>query len=315
MTIKLFIPILLCLNILLADEELSDLPTYQIATGVSGNLYAIGSDTMVEVMTYWAEAFRAQYPDVSITLDEKGSNTAPPALLSGESNLAPMSRPMTAGEISAFTSRYGYPPTEVIVAIDALSVFVHRENPLQGLTLQQVERLFSAIPRSAQQRLTSWDQLPTSKLERAAIKLYGRNPLSGTYSYFKKNVLHGDDFAPELQELPTSKELIDSIATDTFGIAYCGISYQNSGVRTVPIGATDNNYYPPTVENCLNDKYPIARKLYIYINKSPHVALPSAIREFLRFALSRSGQEVVISSGLSSLPLKHVTASLQLLGP
>ncbi len=306
----------------LCGGDADALPDYQIARGVDGALVAVGSDTMLELMTNWAEGFRAQYPAVRITLDEKGSNTAPPALIAGTSQLAPMSRPMKPDEIAAFTTRFGYPPTEVVVAIDGLAIFVHRDNPLPGLTLRQLAAVFAAGAAgpaggasAGAAPTTRWKELGLADRADAPITLYGRNPLSGTYTFFRQHVLAGGDFAPSLHELPSSSALITSVAIDPNGIAYCGVGYATSGVRIVPVGVRAGAYFPPSLAHCLDGSYPIARRLYIYINRPPAGALAPAVREFLRFALSKAGQEVVEMGGFYNVPPELVATALRLLAP
>jgi phosphate transport system substrate-binding protein len=299
----------------LCAGEVDTLPVYQITSGVSGTLVAVGSDTMLDLMNNWTEGFRAQYPAVQVTLEEKGSNTAPPALIDGRSQLAPMSRPMKPDEISAFAARFGYPPTEMVVAIDGLAIFVHRDNPLTGLTLGQLATVFSGQAGPGATRTTLWKELGVADRMDAPITLYGRNPLSGTYTFFRQHVLGGGDFAPALHELPSSSALITSVAIDPSGIAYCGVGYATSGVRIVPVGVREGAYFPPSLAHCLDGSYPIARRLYIYINRPPSGVLAPVVREFLRFALSKAGQEVVEMGGFYSVPADLVATSLRLLSP
>lgn len=295
--------------------EEADLPVYRIVPEIAGEITAIGSDTMVELMTYWSEGLCAQYPKVIITVDQKGSNTAPPALLDGSAQLGPMSRPMNADEISVFTKRYGYPPTEFVVAIDALAIFVHRDNPVAGFSLTQVKTIFGTEDAPGKMRLTTWADVGSSLLGTRAINTYGRNGLSGTQVFFRQHVLGGADFAPGLQEKPTSNALIQVVASDPQAVAYCGASYATAGVRVVPVARDGGRYILPSPETCISGTYPIARKLYIYVNKPPGRELPIVVREFLRFVLSRTGQEVVRIEGFYSLPLEQVQAMLRQLDP
>ena len=122
------------------------LPTYEKASGVSGNLSSVGSDTLANMMTLWAEEFKQMYPNVNIQIQAAGSSTAPPALTEGTSQFGPMSRKMKPNEEEAFEKHYGYKPTAVRVAIDALAVFVHKDNPIKGLTVEQVDGIFSSTP-------------------------------------------------------------------------------------------------------------------------------------------------------------------------
>ena len=201
------------------------------------------------------------------------------------------------------------------MAIDGLAIFVHRDNPLPGLTLAQLAQVFAAGAATGAPATTRWKELGVADRGDAPIMLYGRNPLSGTYTFFRQHVLGNGDFAPSLHELPSSSALITSVAIDPDGIAYCGVGYATSGVRIVPVGVREGAYFPPSLANCLDGSYPIARKLYIYINRPPSGALAPAVREFLRFALSKAGQEVVEMGGFYHVPAGLVATSLRLLSP
>ena len=113
------------------------IPDYKTTSGVSGNIKSVGSDTIINLMTRWAEGFKKDYPAITIEIEGKGSATAPPALIEGTAQIGPMSRPMKHEELAAFEKKYGYKPTEIKVAIDALAVFVHKDNPIKGITLKQ----------------------------------------------------------------------------------------------------------------------------------------------------------------------------------
>ena len=136
------------------------LPNYERASGISGNLTSVGSDTLANLMTLWGEEFKKNYPNVNIQVQAAGSSTAPPALAEGTSNMGPMSRMMKDSEIQAFEERHGYRPTAVPVAIDALAVYVHKDNPIKGLTIEQVDAIFSSTRRCGTGAdITRWGDL------------------------------------------------------------------------------------------------------------------------------------------------------------
>lgn len=277
------------------------LPEYQTASGVSGNLDSVGSDTLNNLMTYWAEGFRAVYPNVNIQIDGKGSTTAPPALIEGTAQLGPMSRAMKPTEIDAFEKKYGYKPTEIKVAIDALAVFVHKDNPVKGLTLQQVDSVFSSTFKRGAKSISDWgDVMPEWKGK--AISIFGRNSASGTYGFFKEIALNKGDFKTTVKEQPGSSAVVQGIATDLYAIGYSGIGYATSGVRAVPLGEKADAMYEANMENCLSGKYPLARFLYVYVNKTPGKPLNTLTLEFVKFVLSKAGQEIVVKDGYFPLP-------------
>lgn len=276
-----------------------NLPAYRAASGVSGSLTSIGSDTLNNLMTLWAEGFRTFYPNVSIQVQGAGSGTAPPALVQGTSQFGPMSRPMRGTEIQNFEARFGYPPLPIRGAIDALGVFVHRDNPLQCVTLQQVDAIYSSTRRGGgNAAINTWGQLGlTGEWANRPIALYGRNSASGTYGYFKDVALFGGDYRPEVREQPGSSTVIQGVASDTAGIGYSGVGYATADVRALQIRGQDGNCYGPTGEAAAAGDYAIARFLYIYVNRNPNQQLEPLRGEFIRFVYSREGQQAVMRAG------------------
>ncbi len=275
------------------------LPRYTAVSGVSGNLNSIGSDTLNNLMTLWAEGFRAVYPNVNIQIEGKGSSTAPVALIEGTAQIGPMSREMKGTEIDAFERRYGYKPTMVRVAIDALAVYVHKESPLNAISLAQIDSIFSSTNRLGGTPLATWGDLGiTGELAPRALSLFGRNSASGTYGFFKDTALGGGDFSPRVKEQPGSSAVVQGVATDLAAMGYSGIGYRTSGVKPLLIAQeTGDPAYEATPENCLNGDYPLARFLFVYINHDPTKPLDRLTHEFLRFVLARQGQDVVAKDG------------------
>jgi phosphate transport system substrate-binding protein len=304
---------LLALNSQAADVD-AGIADYERTSGVSGNLSSVGSDTLANLMTLWAEDFKRLYPNVNIQIQAAGSSTAPPALTERTSNFGPMSREMKDNEIEAFESRFGYKPTAVPVAIDALAVYVHKDNPISGMTLAQVDAVFSSNQRCGYSgSIDNWGQLAMrGPWERRDIQLFGRNSVSGTYGYFKDSALCGGDFKSNVNEQPGSASVVQSVSTSINGIGYSGIGYRTSSVRSVPIARdADEEYFDATPENSVAGNYPLARFLYVYVNKAPNTPLPPLEREFLKLVMSRQGQEIVLKDGYIPLPARVVEATLQ----
>lgn len=283
------------------------LPAYQKASGVSGNFTSVGSDTLNNLMTLWAEEYKRFYPNVNIQIQGAGSSTAPPALIEGAANFGPMSRAMNAKEIEAFERKFGYKPTAVPVAIDALAVYVNKDNPIKGLSIQQVDAIFSATRRcGAKVEVGKWGQvgLPGDWTNRD-IAIYGRNSVSGTYGYFKEVALCKGDFKSTVAEQPGSASVVQSVTTGLNAIGYSGIGYLTSGVRALPLGAKDSaKYVTAEPQNALNGTYPLARVLYVYVNKRPNQPLSPLEREFFTMVLSKEGQTVVVRDGFVPVPAK-----------
>jgi phosphate transport system substrate-binding protein len=295
----------------------SDLPEYQVASGVSGNLSSVGSDTLANLMTLWAEEFKRAYPNVNIQIQAAGSSTAPPALTEATSNLGPMSRKMKDKEVEAFENRYGYKPTAVPVAIDALAVYVHKDNPIAGMSIADVDAVFSSTRKcGGDSNISTWGEAGLSGAwARRDIQMFGRNSVSGTYGYFKGAALCKGDFKNTVNEQPGSASVVQSVSTSLNGIGYSGIGYRTASVRAVPLSRKGGgDFVDATPGNAVAGKYPLARFLYVYVNKAPNKPLLPLEREFLTLVLSRAGQEVVVKDGYIPLPASVAQRTLEALG-
>ncbi len=291
----------------------ADVPTYAKASGVSGNLSSVGSDTLANLMTLWAEEFKRVYPNVNVQIQAAGSSTAPPALTESTSNLGPMSRKMKDKEVDAFEKKYGYKPVAIPVAIDALAVFVHKDNPIKGLTIPQVDAIMSSTRRCGHETdISTWgDAGLTGDWTAKPIQLYGRNSVSGTYGYFKKKGLCKGDFKNNVNEQPGSASVVQSITSSLNGIGYSGIGYKTSSVKAVPLAKeAGGDFIEASPANAVAGTYPLARFLYVYVNKKPNKALAPLEQEFMKLVLSQSGQEVVIKDGYIPLPAAVVKKAL-----
>lgn len=287
--------------------------TYAKVGGVSGNLNSIGSDTLNNLMTLWAEGFKKEYPNVRIQIEGKGSSTAPPALISGTAQIGPMSREMKPSERDEFEKKFGYPPTKVRVAIDALAVYVNKDNPLAELTMAQVDALFSkGRACGAPQNLSTWGQLGlTGAWAARPVSLYGRNSASGTYGFFKEVALCNGDFKDTVKEQPGSASVVQGVAEDLAGIGYSGIGYRTSGVKALALAKREGDAYVDTdAANVYAGTYPLARFLYLYVNKAPNKPADPLVREFLAYVLSQQGQTVVVKDGYLPLTPKMVEQEL-----
>lgn len=291
-----------------------NLPTYTKVGGVSGSLSSVGSDTLANLMTLWAEEFKKQYPNVAVQIQAAGSSTAPPALTEGTSNFGPMSRPMKDQEIEAFEKKYGYKPTAIPVAIDALAVFVNKDNPIKGMTMEQVDAVFSSTRTCGGAKdITKWGDLGlTGPWENRDIQLFGRNSVSGTYGYFKEHALCKGDFKSNVNEQPGSASVVQSVAASLNAIGYSGIGYTTSSVRAVPLAKkAGGEFVEATTENALTGAYPLSRALLVYVNKAPGKALAPLEREFVKMILSKQGQEIVVKDGYIPLPASMAQKTLE----
>lgn len=296
-----------------AVEELQD---YTKTSGVAGSLLSVGSDTLAGMTTLWVEEFQTLYPNVDSQVQASGSATAPPALTEGTAQFGPMSRPMRMREIEAFERAYGYKPTELRVAIDAIGVFVHRDNPIEGLNFSQLDSIFSETLRcGATKSSNTWQDLGLSyDWAKRGIQMFGRNSVSGTYGYFKQNALCGGDFKRNVNEQPGSASVVQSVASSINTIGYSGVGYQVSGVKLLPIAKSGSDYVMPTHENILSGQYPLSRYLFVYVNKNPLRDLTPIQREFIRFIFSKQGQSLVAKDGYVPISAEIASQELQKVG-
>ncbi len=301
--IKMFSMLMLALGVsasVAASQLDPNLPVYEKISGVSGKLTSVGSDTLANLMTLWAEEYKKLYPSVSIQIQAAGSSTAPPALTESTSNFGPMSRKMKSTELVAFEKKHGYKPVAIPVAIDAIAVYVHKDNPIKSMTLPQVDAVFSSTRKCGHSaNINTWGQLGlTGFWTKKGVQVYGRNSVSGTYGYFKKVALCKGDYKKTVNEQPGSAAVVQSVSVSLDGIGYSGIGYRTASVRTVPIAKkTGGIAYNASPENALSGQYPISRFLYIYVNKKPNSELPPLEKQFMKMVLSKVGQEVVVKDG------------------
>jgi phosphate transport system substrate-binding protein len=295
---------------LMVDKKL---PAYKATSGVSGNVKSVGSDTLNNLMTLWAEGFRRSYPDVKIEIEGKGSSTAPPALIAGTSNFGPMSRAMKSKEMDAFEKKFGYKPGRIRVAVDALAVFTNKDNPLKCLSLPQVDAIFSKTRKGGMKTdITTWGDVGLKSMWASKpISVYGRNSASGTYGYFKKVALYKGDYKDSVKEQPGSSAVVQGVASDKFAIGYSGIGYKTADVIALPVSKkTGGKCYGPEAKNAYSGNYPIARFLYIYVNKNPNQALDPLRAQFVKYIFSKEGQQAVIKAGF--FPVNAAIAKLDL---
>ena len=291
------------------------LPVYKATSGVSGNVKSVGSDTLNNLMTLWAEGFRRSYPDVKIEIEGKGSSTAPPALIAGTSNFGPMSRAMKSKEVDAFEKKFGYKPGRIRVAVDALALFTNKDNPLKCMSLPQVDAIFSKTRKGGMRSdIGTWGDVGLKGMWASKpVSVYGRNSASGTYGYFKKVALYKGDSKDSVKEQPGSSAVVQGVASDKFAIGYSGIGYKTADVIALPISKkTGGKCYGPEAANAYSGNYPIARFLYVYVNKNPNQPLDPLRAQFVKYIFSKAGQQAVIKAGF--FPVNAAIAKLDLSG-
>lgn len=296
------------------NEVDSRIPKYKKVSGISGNANSIGSDTMNNLMTLWLEGFRKYYPLVNIQIEGKGSSTAPPALIEGAAQFGPMSRAMKAKEVDAFEKKYGFKPTQIRTALDALAIFVHKDNPLDCLSLDQADAIFSKNrKRGYPNNIITWGELGLKgSWATQPIRIFGRNSASGTYGFFKDHVLKKGDYKDSVKEQPGSASVVQGITEDKYAIGYSGIGYQTSGVKVLSLSETKGGEcFDGSYDNVIQNKYPLSRYLFLYIVNSPHQSLDPLVKEFIKYVLSYEGQEIVVKDGYLPLTYEVVMQELK----
>ncbi|MEW6536773.1 MAG: phosphate ABC transporter substrate-binding protein PstS family protein [Candidatus Auribacterota bacterium] len=294
-----------------------ELPEYKPVSGVSGTLKSVGSDTLNNLMTLWSEGFKKIYPNVQIEIEGKGSSTAPPALIEGTSNLGPMSRTMKDKEIDEFEQKFGYKPTSLPTSIDMLAVYVNKDNPIDGMTMPQVDAIFSKSRKLGYaQDITNWGQLGLAEqFANLPISMYGRNAASGTYGYFKEHTLGKGDYKDSVKEQPGSSAVVQGVASDLGGIGYSGIGYKTADVKAIALAVDENSeMIPATPEYAYSGDYPLSRFLYIYVNYKPGSEIDPLRREFIKYIFSQQGQSDVVKDGYFPVPADMARQALESVG-
>ena len=291
----------------------AEIAAYKPVQGITGNLNSVGSDTLSNLMTAWTESFKGLYPSVRVQVESKGSGTAPAALIGGVAQLGPMSRAMKPSEIDDFEGKFGYPPLQIRVAVDALAIYVNKDNPIEKLTLAQADAIFGKQRKAgfAKDVITWGDLGLTGDWAGKPVSTYGRNSASGTYGFFKEIVLQNGDYKNSVKEQPGSSSVVLGVTEDKGGIGYSGAGYRTSGVKAVPLAKNEQSEAAGvSAASVYGGKYPLTRYLYVYVNKAPNKPLDPLVKQFLTYVLSQEGQQGVVKDQYFPLTTKTVTEEL-----
>jgi len=294
----------------------ANLPKYKPAAGLSGQIKSVGSDSMNSLMTQWTEKFKEYYKGVRTEVEGQGSSKAMPALIEGAASFGPMSRDAKANEIADFEKKYGYKPVLLPTSIDLLAVYVNRDNPLQSLSMEQVDAIFSSTRKLGGDSIDNWGQVSLKgDYEKEAIALFGRNAASGTYGFFKEKAMGNGDFRDRVNEQPGSTAVIASVGENRFAMGYSGIGYKTEAVK--PLALSPKKGEPaiePSEENAYNGKYPLGRFLYLAVNYKPTSKMEPLRKEFIKFVFSREGQEIAVKDGYFPVDAKTAAKAMKLVG-
>lgn len=278
---------------------------------LNGKLHSVGADTM-DVMTFgWIQLYRRIHPQVEVTMEARSSLTAAPALTNGLAHLAPIAREFLPSELEMFRKRHGYDPLLIRVAggsfatnnrSHAVAVYVHRENPLRHLTLAQLDAVFSTTRRRGYPRdIAVWGDLGLGgEWTYRPITIYSMRRPNGIVNFFQLRVLQGGEFKSAIHERGNTSDklalaaVVESIANDPGAIGFASFGHGEGGVRALALSEDGNTpAISGTPESVADHTYPLARWVYIAINKPPGLPVAPTVKEFLQLVLSSEGQKVV----------------------
>lgn len=289
----------------------SEVPSYVSPGPVSGELTISAPETMTPLVRAWVEDVVLHHPSLNIiTMTREESDTSLAALLEHRSEIAAMPRRITVNEIAEFVREYGYEPTEVPVASDALAIFVHKDNPVTGLSLDELDAMFCRERRRGLKHpINSWGLVGVmDEWFETPVRLHGRNGKSGPSYFFREEVCKGGTFHPRLTDAHGLASVIEEVERDPNGIGFSAIAYRTSLVKAVPIASVKGGrYVEPSVRTAMDGSYPLRRNLYLYVAKPPKADAATATVEFIRYVLSRQGQTQALDFGYLPLSSAQIT--------
>lgn len=316
------------------EHDLDADPT--IPTWVPGHLdiaprqefHIIGSDTMDEITLEWVKMFRKAYPHLSVTMEARASGTGYRGLVDGESQVATVARELLPPEAEAFVKKFGYEATAFRVATGSLGslgktaasvILVDRDNPIEGLTMAELDAIYSTSRRRGHNDIRTWGDLGLGgKWNAKPIRLYGLEPPNGIEAYFQEIVLLGGEYKNNIAFVHSEGDThaftvaAQDMARNPGGLTYAMLANLTPNVRPLPLAENAGEpFVAPTVESVYRHTYPLSRFIYIYVNKAPDKPLDPAIKEFLKVVLSYQGQSAVAREGVF-MPLQSTVVREEL---
>lgn len=294
-----------------------NLPVYRPVSSLKGDLKLVGSNTMSHVASVWADSFRQFYPEVKITIDINGSREAVSSVKNGTAHMGLLSRGISPSEVADFQQGFGHEPKVLTPCLERIAIYVHKDNPIRGLTLKQVDAIFSSsCKRGETAPIRTWGQLgfPGDWKNQPVIAI-GRSTDTGSQLFFQEAVLLGGEFRADLQDQPDNLGLTRAISSDPRGVGFAGISYDTPEIRAVPLGVQAEGPFV-AVDSAEADagQYPLVRPLQLVVKHDPAKPLPAIEQEFLKYVFSRLGQEDVIKAGFQTIPSAPAHIALDSVG-
>ena len=300
---------------LAVDPAIASWKPAELTVAPEEELHLVGADVMDEITLGWVRLFRKAYPRLSVTMEARASGTGGPALTDGRAELAPVGRELLPAEERAFVEKFGYKPLAIKVATGSVGslgktatsvIFVDKDNPLQGLTMAQLDAIYSKTRLRGHADIRTWGDVGL-KGDWAArpIHLYGLKPVNGIEQFLKQRLLLGGDYRDGIEFVKGKgfthafTVAAEDMAHKPGGLTYALLSNVTSNVKVLPIAEKEGTpFLAPTVENVYSHAYPLSRFVYIFVNRPPGKALEPKVKEFLQLVLSREGQDIVAREGV-----------------
>ncbi len=294
-----------------------NLPIYHPLAKLDGELKLGGSNTLSHVAAAWSDSFEQFYPNVKISIDITGSRKAVAALKNGETNMGLLSRTIQQKEVAEFHQQHGYAPTVLTPCLERTAIFVHKDNPIQGLTFAQIDAIYSnQRNRGASKPIRNWGQLGVQgALASQPIAAHGRSHDTGSQVFFQEAIMLGGTMRKDFKSHNSNASMLAALAKDTTGIAFAGLSYANPAVRAVPLAFAEGEPFV-AIDSLEADQgmYPLVRRLHLVVNHNPQKKLHPIEREFIKYAFSRQGQEDVVKAGFQAIPAAPARVALGAVG-
>jgi phosphate transport system substrate-binding protein len=298
-----------------AIELTAGLTQYENPPKVPGKLTSIGSGVATILINRWASEFATLHPEAELNIQGGGSEDGLGELLAGRVDLVPISRKLPADYIARFKAKFGYEPAQIIVAQDAIGVYVNKINPIQGLTLAQLDAVYSREPKRGGGRPEFWGEVGVSgALEKERITRVSLSRVHGTYMQFREEVMRGADYRFDVQFESVPSSLVQAAGADATAIGCASIMFATARTRFVPLQAADGQYLLPTYTNTVSGRYPLVRPIPVVFNRKPDGSMNPVAREFLRFAVSRRGQRIIALAESYPITVEQQGKALEVLG-
>ena len=305
---------------LLLDEKTTfeltaGLRQYENVPQFAGKFTSIGGGSSSILVNRWAAEFATIYPEVEVDCRSGGTVGGISALLENRVDVVPAARPLHNDEVARFKAKFGYEPAQILVAQDAIGIYVNRKNPVTGLTLAQLDAIYSRDSKRGGGRPEFWRELGVAgPLGEERIRRVSLSSVHGSYVFFRDYIMQGAEYRFDVRFEAVSGSLAQAVGADDNAIGFASVMFATQRTRFVPVQSADGRYLLPSYENVLNGAYPLVRPMRIVFNRKPDGSMNPAAREFLRFAVSRRGQRIIALAGSYPLTVEQQQEALRAIG-